>query len=81
MIFFDIDTRRRFGNACTEGKEIEMPQGSLDWVLEYIRRVPDIRPDKVKEMRRRIASASWNPKSMQVAEKILCEHLLEAEPN
>ncbi len=77
----DLVGPRRLGNACTEGEEIEMPQGSFDWVLEYIRRVPDIRPDKVSEIRRRIASGSWDPNSTRVAEKILYEHLFDPEPN
>ena len=58
-----------------EGPKIRMLQVSFHWVFEYVRRVPDIRRDKVLEMRRRISSGSWNPKSTRIAEKILIEHL------
>ncbi len=61
--------------------EMETVQGSFDWVMEYIRRVPDTRPERVDELRRRIASGSWDPNSTRVAEKILLEHLFHPEPN
>jgi anti-sigma28 factor (negative regulator of flagellin synthesis) len=67
----------RFGNACGEGPKIKTLQKSLYWVLEYVRRVPDIRREKVKEMRHRVSSGSWNPKSTRIAEKILSEHLFD----
>jgi hypothetical protein len=60
-----------------KGLKIKMLQISHHWVLEYVRRVPDIRRDKVKEMRRRVSSGSWNPRSTRIAEKILYEHLFD----
>ena len=67
------------GSATLAGKvpKIKMLQISVHWVLEYVRRVPDIRPDKVREMRRRVSSGSWNPQSTRIAEKILYEHLFD----
>ena len=73
--WFGLNRQPGFGNDCGEGQEIKALQESLYWVLEYIRRVPDIRRDEVKEMRRRISSGSWNPKSKRIADKILDEHL------
>jgi hypothetical protein len=58
-----------------KGPKIRMLQTPHHWVLEYLRRVPDIRRDKVREMRRRVSSGSWNPRSARIAEKILYEHL------
>jgi hypothetical protein len=73
--------RRGFRFVSRERVEIDMPQGSIEWVLEYIRRVPDTRPDKVDDLRRRLASGSWDPSSTRLAEKILFEHLFDPEPN
>ena len=64
-----------------KGTKIKMLQISLHWVLEYVRRVPDIRRDKVREMRSRVSSGSWNPHSTRIAEKILYEHLFNPKPN
>ena len=64
-----------------KGPKIKMLQISLHWVLEYVQRVPDIRRDKVREMRRRVLSGSWNPQSTRIAEKILYEHLFDPKPN
>jgi len=71
------------GSATLAGKDptIKMLQISVHWVLECVRRVPDIRRDKVKEMRRRVSSGSWNPQSTRIAEKILYEHLFDPKPN
>ena len=60
-----------------KGPKIKMLQISLQWVLDYVRLVPDIRRDKVREMRRRVSSGSWNPQSTRIAEKILHEHLFD----
>ena len=60
-----------------KGPKIKMLQISLHWVFDYIRLVPDIRRDKVREMRRRVSSGSWNPQSTRIAEKILYEHLFD----
>jgi hypothetical protein len=67
------------GSATLAGKgpKIKMLQISIPWVLECVRRVPDIRRDKVREMRRRVSSGSWNPQSTRIAEKILYEHLFD----
>jgi hypothetical protein len=72
------------GDSATlagKGTKIKMLQISLQWVFEYIRLVPDIRRDKVREMRRRVLSGSWNPQSTRIAEKILYEHLFDPEPS
>lgn len=58
-----------------EGPGIQTPQESIRWVRDYVRHVPDIRCEKVREMRRRISSGSWNPQSTRIAKKILDEHL------
>jgi hypothetical protein len=60
-----------------KGPKIKMLQTSPHWVLDYVRRVPEIRRDKVREMRRRVSSGSWNPRSTRIAEKILHEHLFD----
>ena len=60
-----------------KGEKIKMLQVSLHWVLEHVRRAPDIRRDKVREIRRRVSSGSWNPKTTRIAEKILYEHLFD----
>ncbi len=72
---FGLNRHPDLGNACGEGHEIKALQKSLDWVREYVRRIPDIRREEVIEMRRRISAGSWNPKSTRIADKILDEHL------
>lgn len=53
------------------------PAGSA-WPLMLLRLedVPDIRWEKVVELRRKLASGTWDPETEKVAEKIICEHLL-----
>jgi hypothetical protein len=68
---------RRFAEGCEKDPKAEMHQISRSLVLEYVRRVPDIRRDKVSAFRRRMASGSWNPRSTRVAEKLLYEHLFD----
>jgi hypothetical protein len=68
---------RRFGKGSEENPKAEMRQVSLFPALEYVRRVPDIRRDKVTAVRRRMATGSWSPRSTRVAEKLLYEHLFD----
>ena len=70
--------QRGLGDACGQEPRIKMFHASHLRVLEYVRRAPDIRRDKVREMRRKIASGSRNPASRRVAEKILYEHLFDS---
>jgi len=55
-----------------------MLERSLFRGLDHVRRAPDIRHDRVEDMRRRIASDLWNPANGSVAEKILYEHLFDS---
>jgi anti-sigma28 factor (negative regulator of flagellin synthesis) len=65
------------GRQARGGLNIKTLQASFHWAREYVRRVPDIRGEKVREIRRRISSGAWNPKSTRIAERILHEHLWE----
>jgi len=68
---------RRLRKGCEKDPKPQINQVSRPLALEYVRRVPDIRRDKVSAFRRRMASGSWNPRSTRVAEKLLYEHLFD----
>ena len=58
---FGMKEQRRYGSGFGEDARAKMCQISLSQVLEYVRSIPDVRPDKVTAVRRRMDSGSWKP--------------------
>lgn len=56
----------------------EMRKASRFRVLEHLRKIPDIRRDKVRAARRSMVSGEWKSGGRKVAEKILYEHLFDS---
>ncbi len=46
----------------------------------YLRKIPEIRWDKVTDYRQKIFSKDWHPKTERIAEKVLYEHLYIPTP-
>ena len=43
---------------------------------DYLNRVPGVRPEKIADIARWMASGDWPPGSDQIADRLLFEHLL-----
>ena len=76
-VLFGVKKKRRSVDGHREDPGSKTRQKSLFQGLEYVRRAPSTRPGTVEDLRRRIASGSWNPATTGVAEKILYEHLFD----
>ncbi len=76
-VSFGVNQKRRPVDGHRQEPGSRTRQKSLFLGLEYVRRAPSTRPGTVKDLRRRIASGSWNPTTTGVAEKILYEHLFD----
>lgn len=48
-------------------------------VFEYLQSLPCIRWGKVADLRQRLSSGCWNPRTRRVAEGILSEHLFDGK--
>ena len=65
-------------DVCQEAPKCERRKASRSRALEVVRKIPDIRQDKVTAARRSMVSGAWKSASTRVAEKILYEHLFDS---
>jgi hypothetical protein len=81
------DTKRFLFGSREHGESVDVSQkapncerrkASRSRALEVVRKVPDIRKDKVTAARRSMISGAWKSVSTRVADRILYEHLFDS---
>ena len=66
-------TRQTSGAAAQDTDKVDLDQSAcqLEGLLEAAKDVPDVRIDKVEELKRQIEAGEYKPDSKAVAEKLL----------
>lgn len=66
----------RHGGIGAHGRSVdESDEAVLRWALDFLKSVPDVREDKVAEIRRRIREGTYRIDALAIAERLLKSHL------
>jgi len=68
-----------FKNKSISEERVELSRKASDInrIKEIVRKTPDIRGERVALLREKIASGNYNVSGLEIADKMLREHLLE----
>ncbi len=77
---FNMKKEKEFENGLIDDSILKIFESSPLRPKQSLKKIPEIRWDKVIDFRKKLASNDWHPKTEKIAEKLLYEHLYIPAP-